>query len=71
MGDNDLALRGVYGALWGRFRAFSKPLPPLGLRSIGAFGAFICQKVYLYKTVFKTLYTHYLPEKRPKRPNRP
>ena len=39
MGDNDLALRGVYGALSGRFRVFSKPLPGLGLRASGAFGA--------------------------------
>ena len=39
MGDNDLALRGVYGALSGRFRVFSKPLPGLDLRASGALGA--------------------------------
>ena len=39
MGDKDLALRGVYGALSGRFRVFSKPLPGLGLGASGAFGA--------------------------------
>ena len=43
MGDSDLALRGVYGALSGRFRVFSKPLPGLGLRPSGAFGALFRQ----------------------------
>ena len=52
MGDNDLALRGVYGALSGRFRVFYKPLPGLGLRPSGAFGALFFQKVYLYRNRF-------------------
>ena len=69
MGDNDLALRGVYGALSGRFRVSSKPLAGLGLRPSGAFGALFFQKVYLYRNGFyNSLYT-LLGRKRPHTPH--
>ena len=69
LGDSDLALRGVYGALSGRFRVFSKPLPGLGLEASGAFGALSRGKFYLYKTGFyNSLYT-LLGKKTPQTPH--
>ena len=68
MGDNDLALRGVYGALSGRFRVFSKPLAGLGLRPSGAFGALFFQKVYLYRNRFYTFLYMLNREKTPQTP---